>query len=286
MVPVSPYDFFQRYFVQPLLTGEGYNIYNTLAYGLLLILGGFGVLRLLKRLGVGMDRGLFWATLPFMILAGFLRALEHLALSTGQGPLPVNPLFVTPGIYLLVTALAIAPLLAGSYYRKGLLAMKIFGVFLSAGALYLFYRDLAMVSSGEVAYPTGELLKLRPLLFLQILLVSVIVAALVVGVLRRWGMATPENSLIMGGFAFEGSSVAIAAMKLGYTAEQPLTRFLVDISPPFYLLLTVGLILWILRYAEGERNGGDEYYWLTKLLLLALGLPMGIHNSLQILLGV
>jgi uncharacterized membrane protein len=137
-----------------------------------------------------------------------------------------------------------------------------------------------------VTHATGEFLHLRPLLFLRILLVSGIVTALGAGILRRWKMATRENTLILGGFAFESASVVLATSVLGYTVEQPLTRFLVGVSPLFYLVFKVGIIVVILYYVERDLPVGDEYHWLTKFLLLVLGLPMGIHNSLQILLGV
>jgi len=279
-------DFFQRYFIQPLQTGEGYNIYNTLVYGLLLLLGALGILKLLRRLGVKMDRGLFWASLPFLFLAALLRALEQFALSTGEGPLPVSSLFLTPGIYLLVATLALTSLLVGSYFQRGVPAMVVFGSFLSGLALILFLQTFFQVSSGGVAYASGKVLQVRPLLFLQILLVALIATALAAGALHRWKMATRENALILGGFAFESSSVALAALTLGYTAEQPLTRSLVGIHPIFYLVFKVSLIVAILYYVERDLPAGDEYHWLTKFLLLVLGLPMGIHNSLQILLGV
>ena len=45
-------DFFQQYFIDPVMQGTGYNIYNTLAYALILILAVFATYKLLKKMKI------------------------------------------------------------------------------------------------------------------------------------------------------------------------------------------------------------------------------------------
>lgn len=281
------YEFLQRYFIGPIQTDEGYNLYNTIAYGILLIAGAFGVLKLLRRLGVRMDRGLFNAAVPFLFFAGFLRALEEFARLTGAGPLPSSPLFLTPGIYFLVASLALASLLVGYYLGKDYRAtMTRVGFLLSIGAFLIFLLDAVGVASGAVTSLSGESMRLRPSLFLRILVVSLGLAALGYLALQRYGAATRENGLILWGFAYESTAVALAVSTLGYSAEQPMTQFIVGSSPLLYVVLKLGLAMGFLYYLEKEVPTEDETHWLTKFLLLILTLPMGLHDSLQVFLGL
>ncbi len=110
-------EFIEQYFIKPIYTSEGYNIYNTIVYGVLLLAGAYAAVKLLRRLGVKMDEKLFFAALPFVVLGGVLRGLEEFARITGAGLLPVSALFLTPGIYLLVAFLAIMSLTLAVYLR-------------------------------------------------------------------------------------------------------------------------------------------------------------------------
>lgn len=275
-------EFIRTYFIDPISQGTGYNIYNTLVYGILLILGGYGVVKLVRRLGVRMDDKLFNAVLPFVVLGGFIRGLEEFARLTGMGPLPHNPLFLTPGIYLLIAILSLASLVAGVYLRGKDYprAMVPIGWAMVLGALLLALTDISLVVSGRVADTS-----LRPELFLWIVVLGGALTYLGGLVLKKLDMAGRDNTLILGGFAFEAAAVATAVYSLSYRAEQPLTQALLSISPPLYPLLKVGLVLGIIYFVEGVPRD-EESHWLSKLILLVLGVPMGVHNSLQILMGL
>ncbi len=275
-------DFIKTYFIDPITQGTGYNMYNTIVYGVLLLLGAYAVVKLVRRLGVSMDRQLFNAVLPFIVLGGILRALEEFARLTGVGLLPPSPLFLTPGIYLLTAVLAISSLmiavsLRGAEYPRVMLAI---GWAISLGASLLVLSDLALVASGGVADTS-----LRIGLFLKIVLLATGLTFIGILILKRLQMGSRENALIFGGFAFEAAAVATAVYSLSYSAEQPVTQALLSISPLFYPIFKLGLILGIIYYIEGVPKA-EEAHWLSKLIILVLGVPMGIHNSLQILMGL
>jgi uncharacterized membrane protein len=275
-------EFIKTYFVDPITYGTGYNVYNTLAYGALLILGGYGVVRLLRRLGVRMDRKLFNSVIPFVVLGGLLRGLEEFARLTGEGLLPHSPLFLTPGIYFLIALLSIAALLTGVRLRKeGYPGVMLpIGWAMVLGALLLALSDVSIVVSDRVSG-----VSLRPMLFLGIVLIGAALTFLGRMALGRLGMLSRENTLILGGFAFEAAAVATAVYSLSYRAEQPITQALLSVSPPLYPVLKLGLVLGIIHFIEGVPED-EEAHWLSKLILLVLGVPMGVHNSLQILLGL
>jgi uncharacterized membrane protein len=275
-------EFIKTYFVDPITYGTGYNIYNTIVYGVLLILGGYGVVKLLRRLGVKMDKKLFNTILPFVVLGGLLRGLEEFARLTGEGLLPHSPLFLTPGIYLLIAVLSVVALLIAVYLKKEEYprVMLPIGWAMVLGALLLALSDVYIVVSDRISG-----MSLRPSLFLWIVLIGLGLTFLGRLVLAKFDILSRENTLILGGFAFEAAAVATAVYSLSYRAEQPLTQALLSVSPPLYPILKLGLVLGIIHFIEGVPKD-EEAHWLSKLILLVLGVPMGVHNSLQILLGL
>lgn len=275
-------EFIKRYFIEPIYTSEGYNIYNTAVYGALLLAGAYGIAKLLKRFEVKMDERLFMAALPFVVLGGFLRALEEFARITGAGLLPLSALFLTPGIYLLVAVLAIASLTVSVYLRRAnyASAMAQMGWLLVLVTLPLLLYDVLLVSSGSVSG-----IVFQPFVFFLILLLTALVALAGIAVLKRVHLMRRENAIIFAGFAFEVSAVVLATYFLSYTAAQPETRALLGHNPFLYPFFKLGLILGIIYLVEGVPRE-EEAHWLSKLILLVLGLPMGIHNSLQVLMGV
>jgi uncharacterized membrane protein len=281
--------FFHEYFVKPLQTGAGYNPYNTVAYGILLILGAYAVLRLLRRLDVRLDEELFRALVPFVILGGLIRALEEFARVSGSGLVPHSFLFLTPGVYFLILTLVLLSLATGIALKKEKYHQVVFysGVLLCAFASVLFLYDLSLVASQRaISLFSGEPLKLQVRVFIGILLFSLGLALLAMLPLRRLNLASRLNTLIVWGVAFDAASVSLAALSLGYAAEQPLTQSMLSAHPLIYPLFKMGLYLAILYFVESDVPREDETYWLTKLILLVLSLPMGLHNSLQVLLGV
>src|SRR3989338_1876579 len=103
-------DFFQTYFIDPVMQGTGYNIYNTLVYALLLVIAVFATYKLLKKMKITIDNKFAIGILPYIILGGLLRALEDGA-SYGIW-------FKTPIIYIVIFAIAFVALFASKVIEK------------------------------------------------------------------------------------------------------------------------------------------------------------------------
>src|SRR3989344_6208808 len=97
-------DFIQKYFINPIYTGEGYNVYNTIAYAIILIIAAYGVYKLLMKLKISIDRKFFLGILPFVAMGGVLRSLQDAGITA-------NPLFITPLIYIMIFFVALGSLL-------------------------------------------------------------------------------------------------------------------------------------------------------------------------------
>ena len=86
-------DFFQAYFIDPIKYNNGYNIVNTAAYAIILVAAVILTYKLLKKLGVRIDRQFFVGIAPFIALGGVLRAWEDLLEATmATAPLLDSPI--------------------------------------------------------------------------------------------------------------------------------------------------------------------------------------------------
>ncbi len=278
-------EFLYTYFINPIYTGEGYNIYNTLVYAALLLLGLYGVERFLERLEVKIDARLFRSLVPFVILGGLLRGLESYYRATGQG---VHAYLVTPGLYIMLTVIAATCLwlsrrMAEEEYDRPLLRM---GVILAAlGLVPVLSMVAEVLSGGAIDIFTGQPLTLNGKVFVLIWVSAAILSGIILlGAKRIKGLYTSENALIIFGIMLMASSATLGAMLLGYRGEQMLTEAMLSFSPYLYLIFNAAIVLVVLYLLEDTRE--KNWYWLGKFVILVLGLPHGIHNSIAILMGV
>ena len=96
--------FFEQYFIDPIISGSGYNVYNTLAYAALLIVAVFVTYKLLKKMKIAIDDRFMLGVLPYVILGGLLRALEDASIVSSF-------VFKTPVIYIVIFLAALGGLI-------------------------------------------------------------------------------------------------------------------------------------------------------------------------------
>ncbi|MFV2041064.1 MAG: DUF63 family protein, partial [Candidatus Hydrothermarchaeales archaeon] len=121
---------------------------------------------------------------------------------------------------------------------------------------------------------------------LWILGASSVIGLLTFGAIFRFsrGLYSKANALIISGFVLDATTTTIATAYLGYAPEHVLTGIISSANPFLFLPFKLSLILAALYYIEKDSSEGEK--WIFKLALLILGLPHGIHDSLQILMGV
>ncbi len=113
--------FLWRYFWGPVVAdaegdpvdgvSAGYNVVNTVTYGIILVVSFFGTFELIEHFEVNIDRSFVYSLLPWIILGGSLRSLEDAGLFAD----PLDKLMITPMIYLVIGFSAILLMLLGAY---------------------------------------------------------------------------------------------------------------------------------------------------------------------------
>jgi len=103
----------KKYFIDPIIYGNGYNIVNTIVYGLLFALSTILIYKILKKLKIKIDEKLFISLFPFLILGSVLRVLEDVKIFDSK-------IFVSPFIYILIFLFAFPSLILSKFLEKRL----------------------------------------------------------------------------------------------------------------------------------------------------------------------
>ena len=108
-------DFIYKYYIDPIVYGQPYNIVDTLTYALVLILALYLIYRWLSRSKiVQVDRRFILATLPYVVLGGLLRVVED----TGMISPPWQYLLITPLIYFVLFFFTVTALVVTAYAMR------------------------------------------------------------------------------------------------------------------------------------------------------------------------
>lgn len=271
------YDFIQQYYIDPIIYGTGYNIYNTLTYAIIFIIAAFLVYKLLRVMKIKIDSKLLYSIIPYVILGGLLRSLEDAGIVSGY-------LFITPAIYFLVFAVALVTLAASILVQK-YSKYEYHNVWFVIGiAILLFgFSYVRFVSSFALISVVG-ITALWIIIFLGIKRI-----AAKAGYTSVSRFLSKENLLLLGVHMFDASTTFTALEYFAYFEQHVLPSFLINIFGPavmFPLKLVVVIAVLYVLDKELAKKEDKEKRNFVKLLILILGLAPGLRNLLRLVMGV
>ena len=267
-------DFFQQYFIDPILQGNGYNIYNTLAYAAVLIVAVLATYKLLKKIGIKIDNKFIIGVLPYIIFGGLLRALED-ASSYGIW-------FKTPLIYIVIFVIALAGLLVSSVIEK---KKKI------SYHKTWFVIGSVMVLAGLTQVAARSTFALAAIVTLSVFWAVLLIFAKKLSERLQWTPASRllswENTAILWAHMFDATATFTAIQYFPYFEQHVLPGFLIDIFGPAIMFVlkfaVVGAVLYVL---DKEMKQEKEKRKFIKLIILILGLAPGLRDAFRLIMGV
>lgn len=279
-------DFFQTYFIDPVMQGTGYNIYNTLVYALLLVIAVFATYKLLKKMKIFIDNKFAMGILPYIILGGLLRALEDAAIVKGFW-------FKSPIIYIVIFAVAFVSLFASkmieklSAKRKRVLQYHIVWAAIGFALVLVGLTQVTVKSSFALAaIVTLSIFWAVLLIFLKKLSCRRLDKA---SKLRKSiaSLFSWENTSLLSVHMFDATTTFTAIQYFPYFEQHVLPSFLINIFGPAIMFVLKFVVVSIVLYVlDKELAKEQEKKKFIKIVILILGLAPGLRNFFRLVMGV
>lgn len=262
---MSDFNFFD--FIHQNFPEHGYTWVNTITYGVVLAIGVFFVIKLIKKLGIEIDKKFFIAIAPFIFYGSTMRALVD------GNFYPEIFFFVAPGIYFTIFFICILSLILGLIFFKEKYYKFVFtiGAILSAYHLFLIVGHIknwyAFIAVG----------------------IFLIIALIILLIIKFWGkklkfLTYEKNYIIILAHFFDASATYTGIAFFNYVEKHVLPTLLIEISSPvvmFLLKLVVVPVLYLLDQIEDSTARR-----LIKITIFILGISPGIRDFTRMLMGV
>jgi uncharacterized membrane protein len=258
--------FIERYFLDPIKYGTGYNVVNTVVYAFLLGVLVYLTIRLFKRVNFSLDSRFYTYFVPFLYLGSSLRVLRDYDVITSN-------LFKTPGIYILIYILLLSTILLGLFLER-------------ANITRYHYIPLGAAFMGD-SYSTFKLLSLgiNPLPMLQASLLAGLISAGTIMLAERLGYDFLEDRLNQGilfAHLFDASATYMGISFYGLTAQHVLPRAVIAATHPSAMfILKLGVVLPVLYYLKDIEDNVTRN--VIRAIVLTLGLAPGLRDIMMIM---
>ncbi|MEM7826726.1 MAG: DUF63 family protein [Candidatus Aenigmatarchaeota archaeon] len=255
--------FFNKYFIDPILRGTGYNVVNTIVYAIILVIAAIGIYKLLERLRIKIDRKFFIGLIPFICLGSVLRVLEDIKILDTY-------FLVSPLIYFIIFLLTLASLLVSIAISKKTKIPYHHILFFSGLVTCLFAASFLII------------VDLAPLLI--VLGIASLLTILILFIKRFYKpkILSDMNTFLLSTHLFDASTAftALAFSKNPFVEQHVLANLLIDLIGPIAMfIMKIAVLLPVLWILDKEVKNPQENNFL-KLIIFILGFAPGLRNLL------
>ncbi len=278
-------EFFYKYYIDPIRTGQAYTVVDTLTYAIILIIAVYLLYRWMKRYSIPVDRDLVLATLPFIVFGGLMRVVEDTGVITSDWRF----LLITPVIFFFIFFIAFTVLItAWVLSRRGLVGNP----YMAYGLVGVL---LVLLTAGYLAYLGSTRFHLDPGVLVVILSLAVITTALVYAFLRyglKWTYAAdPLYLALIFGHMLDASatSYGIDIHPMAYVEQHVVGSNLIALTGTAFSMFPLKLIvlvpgIYILQMYRKE--GSSDLFHLIVLAMITVGLAPGVRDMVRMVLYV
>ena len=265
-------DFISTYFINPIITGEGYNTINTITYAIVFLLAMYGSKLFFDKLKIEINEKWFKSIVLIAVVGGLLRAMEDWVVNN-YGVLPTHFIFTTPGIYILLSLIvALVAYVDNETFNEkmGKLNKTLIGI------LGFFILAMMLTTSiHNVLNITG------------ILIIVGILVKLVMDVMLKKELAKPVDMWVILGHTLDGvTTSAILTTIPGYFEQHVVTRSLLGINPWLFPVVKIAIAISVVYIINRYMDDEPEWANITRLFITIIGLGPGTRDMVRVLLGV
>lgn len=259
-------DFLKEYFINPIIYGSGYNIFNTLVYGILAVLVLFGTLKMLEKLKIKINTEFFIGISPFILLGSLLRAMyDFNALSSF--------LFVTPMVYVVVWVISMGSLGAS--------------ILISKNAKILYHKSMFIFGIIPCLWAASFFVSASIMPFLQVMTITGSFGILIFAMKRitRSKFLSNTNMMLILTHLFDASTTFVAVGFYGYGEEHVLAGAFMGFFGNFGIFALKIIIIPAVLYMLDRSITDSQTNNFTKICIFILGFGPGMRNMLSVMMA-
>lgn len=246
-------EFLQKYIIDPILYGGGYNPVNTIVWAFAFVVFTLVAFRITKKLiDVKAFQRLF---LPWIIIGGILRPLVDVNI------IARSPFVVTPGIYIVTLAACFVCIAIGKIFGKE----ELFAKFAGWISVLFLLAKLPNLNFDVIA------------LALEACFVVTLFVVAITRIIKQDWLSNGYNFWIWVAHLFEASATSVG-IQVGLVEQHVLAgNFISALGANGIFVLKLGvlpLVLWLMRDLE------DNVKVFTKTFVFALGFGPGLRDLL------
>ncbi len=267
--------FIAKYYIDPIVYNEGYNVVNTLTYAIILGISLFLILKLMSILKIKIDEKLIAATFPFIVFGASMRVIEDVNFLSP----PLSYLFETPGIYVLAFVITAVSLL-------GCIALERKGFIKDYSKPYFCIGIVGiLIVVGLLTTKTLNTWWWAPIVICSLAFTFTGVIYLIARYFKLDFLTKPLNVAILGAHMFDASSTFTAIDIVGGFMEKHVvpTYFIGATHTAFVMYgLKLAVFIPVIYIIEKYFADDKDMYYTLKFVLLVLGFGPGIRNTLEL----
>jgi len=267
-------DFLYRYYVVP-----GYNIVNTLTYGLFLGLIVFYLIPRIKRFIPRIDLNFILALVPFMVFGASMRELvdRGFGIYSGHSVYPENFYLVSPWIYFTMFFLTLAGLAISLLIQKRFKIAYPKTLFI-LGSILALYNIYLIVLNMKTIEPLV-------LVIISFILISTLLLVLV-RLLKLDFMFFEKNYLVALAHIFDASTTFVGIDFYNNVEQHVVPNLFIGMFHTAAIMfpLKVLVVLPALYLIDKELSNDEFSRRFIKLVIIIIGLGPAIRNTTLLVL--
>ncbi len=272
--------FISTYYIDPILYDEGYNIFNTITWALVLGVCIFGVMKLLNRMKVTIDDKFILSVIPFVLAGSSLRVIRD----AGFFKSPIQHLFVTPNIYFAVFSVTVLCLAVSKWMQRMGKVEDYRTAFAAMGILWTGVNVVVLLCIEDIVQPTVPILIVGAATVLTFLIYKA----------SKYGgyklLSGKLNLSIVFAHLLDASSTIVGIDMLGYYEKHVVPSYLIDLTGTAFVMFPLKLMIFVpvLYVLDTQFNEDDELRTLrtlVKMVIIILGLAPAFRNTIRMTLG-
>jgi uncharacterized membrane protein len=285
-------DFIYKYYIDPIRLGQPYNVVDTLTYAIILVLGVYLLYRWMSQstwlsdIGFTIDTNFILATLPYVVLGGFLRVVEDTGMIEGD----LKYLLITPLIYFVLFFFTISMLFLSLFLTKRGFFKNVNTFYCLAGSIAALVTFLVLIAWGT-AHTTVDWTIIFIIAGMAVCATSVVYAIMRYGC--RWGyVGEPLYVVLIFGHMLDASATSFGIdlhPALQYVEQHVVGSALIGLTGTAFVMFPLKLIvlfpgIWIMETYKKEAN--MAFWHLVLLAMIVVGLAPGIRDMMRMVLYV